>query len=380
MSIALQKTLSLLILILIGLLLKQKLIKEDHHKGIKTIILDIALPAMIFVALLKIEINPDLLILPILAILFNILMIFITRLAMPAFGAEPNSAAMRTMMLLLPSLAPGLTCFPFVAEYLGDDVLAWAALSDIGNKLFVLIIAYLLAMSWYYKNHSLAVRSNSQKIKELLIAMLREPINMVILVAVLLLVFGINLETLPVFISESIVMMKNMMTPLVLLFIGIAVIFKWDQLKMITALLTFRAGFTFLLSGIFILLVPMPTEAAVLLAVVFPQSAVSFWPFAHMSAVRSMEMANPDLKGNQTFDLELSINILAISMPFSTLLILAIFTSGTYFLNPYHVLTFGGLMITGSLVPKMLKLIMNSGFSFNPLPEEKLKDSSIKKA
>jgi malate permease and related proteins len=377
MSIALQKTLSLLILILIGLLLKQKLIKEDQQKGIKTIILDIALPAMIFVALLKIEINPDLLMLPVLAIIFNILMIFITRLVMPVFGAEPNSAAMRTMMLLLPSLAPGLTCFPFVAEYLGDDVLAWAALADIGNKMFVLIIAYLLAMSWFYRNHNLTARSNGQKIKELLLAMLKEPINLVILTAVLLLSFGINLESLPIFISESIVMMKNMMTPLVLLFIGIAVIFKWDQLRMIAVLLTFRAGFTFIISGIFILLVPMPSEAAILLAVVFPQSAVSFWPFAHMSAVRSIEKANHDLKGKPTFDLELGINILAVSMPFSTLLILGVFTSDQYFLNPYHVLIFGGLLIAGSLLPKLVQLVKYTEFPFNPLPGDKLKDSSI---
>jgi malate permease and related proteins len=378
MSIALQKTLSLLILILIGLLLKQKLIKENQQKGIKTIILDIALPAMIFVALLKIEINSDLLMLPVLAIVFNVLMLFITRLVMPVFGAEPNSAAMRTMMLLLPSLAPGLTCFPFVAEYLGDDVLAWAALSDVGNKLFVLIIAYLLAMSWYYKNHQLAARSNGQKIKELLLAMLREPINMVILVALILLAFGINLETLPIFISEAIVMMKNMMTPLVLLFIGIAVILKWDQLRMITALLTFRAGFTFLVSGLFILLVPMPSEAAILLAVVFPQSAVSFWPFAHMSAVRSLEKSKPQLAEKPTFDLELGINILAVSMPFSTLLILGVFTSGSYFLNPYHVLTFGGLMIAGSLLPKVFQMARNTEFSWNPLTEDELKDSSAK--
>jgi predicted permease len=134
-------------------------------------------------------------------------------------------------MMLLPSLAPGLSCFPFLVEYLGDDVLAWGALADIGNKIFVLILAYLLAMHWFYKSHGLANRSNGQKIKELCIAMVKEPINMVLIIAILLLSFGLNLEKLPLFLSESIVMMKNMMTPLVLLFIGVAVIFKWDQLR-----------------------------------------------------------------------------------------------------------------------------------------------------
>ncbi len=376
MSIALQKTLSLLLLIVIGLLLQKKLLKEDQKKGIKTIILDIALPAMIFVALLKIEINPDLLILPVLALVFNIAMTILSRYTMPLFGAEPNTPAMRTLMLLLPSLAPGLTCFPFVAEYLGDDVLAWAALADIGNKLFVLIIAYLLAMSWYYKNHQMAARSNGQKIKELFLAMLREPINIVIFGAIILLSFGINLESMPLFLSEAILMMKNMMTPLVLLFIGIAVILKWDQLRMITSLLVFRAGFTFLLSGVFIWIVPLPSEAAVLLAVVFPQSAVSFWPFAHMSAIRTMEVNKEDQKFNPTFDLELGINVLAVSMPFSTLLILGIFTSGSYFTNYVHVLAVGALMISASLIPKLIHWIKNSDFSLESISEKELKDSS----
>ena len=355
--------------------LKKKIVSPDQNKGIKTIILEIALPAMIFVALLKIEINPDLLILPVLALIFNIILLIFTRYAMPVFGIENSSASMRTLMLLIPSLAPGLTCFPFVVEYLGDDVLAWAALSDIGNKVFVLIAAYMLAMSWFYKNHQLKSRSNTQKIKELLISMVKEPINLVIISAIILLSIGVNLDSMPIFLSDAILMMKNMMTPLVLLFIGIAVVFKWAQLRMITALLVFRAGFIFMLSGIFVLLVPLPNEAAILLAVVFPQSAVSFWPFAHMSAVRSLELKNKDLEKKPTFDLELGINVLAVSMPFSTLLILGVFTSGTYFTNPYHILLFGAIMLSLAMIPKIIQLLKSTEIGLDSLTEKKLDDS-----
>lgn len=375
MSIALQKTLSLLLLILLGIFLKRKFSNADQNKGIKTIILDIALPAMIFVALLKIEINADLMILPVLALVFNVLMLAVTRYVMPIFGVEEGTSSMRTLMLLIPSLAPGLTCFPFVVEYLGDDILAWAALSDIGNKVFVLLIAYMLAMSWFYKNHRLPARSNTEKIKQLLLSMVKEPINLVIISAILLLSFGVNLESMPIFLSDAILMMKNMMTPLVLLFIGIAVVFKWAQLRVIASLLTFRAGFVFLLSGVFVFLVPMPNEAAILLAVVFPQSAVSFWPFAHMSAVRSMELGNKELESNPTFDLELGINVLAISMPFSTLLILGVFTSGSYFTNPYHILLFGGLMLCISVIPKVFQYIKSTDIGFGVLPDKEFKDS-----
>ncbi len=377
MSIALHKTFSLLLLILIGILLKRKIMKEDHKNGLKIMILDLALPAMIFVALLSIEVNHDLLILPLLALAFNGLMILATRYLLPLFGIENNTPTMRTLLLLLPSLAPGLSCFPFIVEFLGDEYLAWAALADIGNKVFVLIIAYLLATAWYYKINQLPVNSSWAKIKGLLMAMVKEPINLVIVTALVLLSFGVNLETLPTFLSESILMVKNMMTPLVLLYIGIAVVFNWSQIKMIWSVLVFRAGITFLFSGLLIALIPMPSEAAIILAIVFPLSACSFWPFAHMSAIRAMESLGKDeVKNESTFDLTLGINILAISLPFSTLLILGVLSSASYFVKPYSALLMGGLFLLIFILPKLYQMILSKEFTFFDVSEPKVKDST----
>ncbi|WP_291785616.1 permease [Cecembia sp.] len=377
MSIALHKTFSLLLLILIGILLKRKILKEDHKNGLKIMILDLALPAMIFVALLSIEVNHDLLILPLLALAFNGLMILATRYLLPLFGVENNTPTMRTLLLLLPSLAPGLSCFPFIVEFLGDEYLAWAALADIGNKVFVLIIAYLLATAWYYKINQLPVNSSWAKIKGLLMAMVKEPINLVIVTALVLLSFGVNLETLPTFLRESILMVKNMMTPLVLLYIGIAVVFNWSQIKMIWSVLVFRAGITFLFSGLLIALIPMPSEAAIILAIVFPLSACSFWPFAHMSAIRAMESLGKDeVKNESTFDLTLGINILAISLPFSTLLILGVLSSASYFVKPYSALLMGGLFLLIFILPKLYQMILSKEFTFFDVSEPKVKDST----
>lgn len=378
MSIALHKTFSLLLLIFIGILLKRKILKEDHKNGLKIMILDLALPAMIFVALLSIEVNQDLLILPLLALAFNGLMLLGTRYLLPLFGVENNTPTMRTLLLLLPSLAPGLSCFPFIVEFLGDEYLAWAALADIGNKVFVLIIAYLLATAWYYKINQLPVNSSWAKIKGLLIAMVKEPINLVIVIALVLLSFGVNLETLPSFLSESILMVKNMMTPLVLLYIGIAVVFNWSQIKMIWSVLIFRAGITFLFSGLLIALIPMPSEAAIILAIVFPLSACSFWPFAHMSAVKAMESLGKDEgKKEPTFDLTLGINILAISLPFSTILILAVLSSASYFVQPHSALLMGGLFLLIFILPKLYQVILSKEFTFFELSEPKVKDSTV---
>ncbi|AWW32351.1 permease [Echinicola strongylocentroti] len=368
MSIAIQKTLSLLLLIAIGFLLKNKLNKEEHKKGLKIIILNIALPAIIFVALLKIQIQPDLLFLPILALVFNLLMLVVGKYVLPLYGIENDTPTMRTLLMLLPSLAPGLSCFPFLVEYLGDEALAWGALADIGNKVFVLVLTYLLAMQWYYRVNQSVNHSGNQKVRGLLISMLNEPINMVMIGAIILLSFGFTLDSLPYFLSDAVLQMKNMMTPLILIFIGVAAVLKWEQLKMIVALLAFRSGITFLISGLLVTFLPLPNEAAILLAVVFPQSACSFWPFAHMSAVSALE--KKDSNGSKTFDLTLGLNILAVSLPFSTLVILGVFSSGNYFLNPYHIFLGGFSLMLLAAVPVVIQLLKKSSVSYKLSEEE----------
>ena len=151
MSPALQKTLSILLLIGVGLLLKRKLRNREELGGIKMLILSIALPATIFIALLKIRVEAELLVLPLMALGFNLIMFAIGYFIIPLLNIEAKSSAHRTLMMLFPSLAPGLSCFPFLVEYLGDESLAWAALADVGNKVFGLIILYIIAMNWYYR-------------------------------------------------------------------------------------------------------------------------------------------------------------------------------------------------------------------------------------
>ena len=74
MNIALQKTLGMLLLILVGLFLQKKIISKEGLSGTKVLILSVALPATIFVALLKIQLDISLLILPVLALTFNLIM------------------------------------------------------------------------------------------------------------------------------------------------------------------------------------------------------------------------------------------------------------------------------------------------------------------
>ena len=375
MPVAIQTSLSLLLMILLGYFLRSKLDSDAHRKGLKVVILDLALPAMIFVALLGIKMDAEILILPVLVLVWNGLMLGAGYFGLPWMGVERNSAQHRTWLMLLPSLAPGLSCFPFLIEYLGEEALAWGALADVGNKVYVLIFAYLIAMTWYYRVHRMGSRSNGEKVKQLFLAMLQEPINIVLILAIVLLSLGWNMESLPGFLGKSILSLKDVMTPLILLFIGMSVILKWKQIQSIFSLLMLRAGISLLLSAILVSVFSFPSTAAILLVVVFPLSSCSFWPFAHMSAVRQLELNGEKSDKQKTFDLELGINILAVSLPFSTLLILGIFSAGEYFIDPVRIAGFGLALVFIPLISKIILWIKGLDLSFDLSKNQDFKNS-----
>ncbi|MEH6407880.1 MAG: permease, partial [Leeuwenhoekiella sp.] len=237
MDFTLQKTFTFILFIGIGLLLKLKFEGKNEISGIKKIILNLALPATIFIALLGIKIDAGLLLLPIMALALNAILFFGFPLLLPIVGIEKNTPKYRTVKMLIPSLAPGLSCFPFIMEFLGDGYLAKAAMADLGNKVFVLMILYLVAMNWHYKLQSQVIRTQASKLKSLFVAMVAEPVNLFIAVALLLLAFGINMDSLPFVISDTLLRLSTLMTPLVLLFIGLAVKIRRKQFAQILSVL-----------------------------------------------------------------------------------------------------------------------------------------------
>ena len=355
MNSAVIKTLSLFLMIVIGFLLRKKIKSKDQKEGIKTIILSLALPATIFIALLKIEFEPTMVFIPILALGFNLILYFVVDKLPLQSAFDIPASQHRAATLLLPSLAPGLSCFPFILEYSGEIPFAMAALGDIGNKVFVLIIAYLIAMSWYLKNRAPTKSAERSKIKDLLKALVEEPVNMVIATAIVMLSLGLNFQSLPEFITMNIDRLSLMMTPLVLLFIGISMKLTRQQARVILSILFFRSGISFLLSSILLILLPPQGVAITLLIVVFPQSACSFWPFAHMAAVAELESKSEGKTNIKVFDLEFAMNILACSLPFSVILILGIYSSGSFFTNVTNTFIGASVCLVTATIPVFAK-------------------------
>lgn len=355
MDFTLQKTVTFLIFIGIGVLLKLKFKSKEEIDGIKKIILNLALPATIGIALLGVEIDPGLLLLPFVALGLNLLLYWAFPYLTVFTGLKKGTSQYRTARLLIPSLAPGLSCFPFILEFLGDDYLAQAAMADLGNKVFVLIVLYLVAMNWHYKLQARQIRKTGSKIKSLLQAMISEPVNVFIGVALVLVGFGISMDSLPVIISDSLQRLSLLMTPLVLLFIGLAVKIKRKQFARLISILFLRAALVTGTCGLLIALGGIQLTNDILLFLAFGLSACSFWPFAHISAVEVQEDHVP--RKQRTFDSNFAVSLLALSFPLSTTLILGILSSGSLFSSATPVMVLTLVLLTIGMTPYVVKQV-----------------------
>jgi hypothetical protein len=320
-----EKALSFIVFIGIGILLKLKFKSKDEENGLKKIILLLALPATIFIALLKVKLDSNLLLLPFIALGFNVFLYLITPTLLVILDIT-DKAENNTARLLIPSLAPGLSCFPFILEFLGEDYLAKAAMADLGNKFFVLFVLYLIAVKWYYTNQSIAKAPAFKNIKSLIKVMLFEPVNLFIIVALILVCSGVSLADLPTFIQEALNRLSYIMTPLILLFIGIAVRLRKNQLFKIFSLLMLRAGLTLFVISIFMMLSKISIKNEILFMISFSLSACSFWPFAHISSIAAKE--KDVITINKTFNTDFALSILALSLPLSVIIILGVLTLG----------------------------------------------------
>lgn len=373
MDIGFQKTVVFLFFIFIGILLKSKFKSKEEISGIKKIILNLALPATIFIALLGIKVEPHLLVLPLLALGLNLLLFLAMPFILPVMGIGRGTPEFRTAKLLVPSLAPGLSSFPFILEFLGEDYLAKAAMSDLGNKVFVLFFLYLVAMNWHYGLQSNGQKNDGKKLGPLIKAMVSEPVNIFIGMALVLLAFGMSMDSLPFFLSETLEKLSLIMTPLVLLFIGLAVKIKRKQFFQIFSLLCTRAGLVLLICGAFVLISGIQAQNEILLILAFGLSACSFWPYAHIAAVDSMEMEVEPQK--KTFSSSFGVAVLALSFPLSTMLILAVLNSGSFFEHSYTILLVALLLLAiGLSIPLCIGL--NKKWSIQRIVGYKLKSAT----
>lgn len=359
MNNAVATTLSLFLLIILGFTLRSKFSTDREKEGIKILILSVALPAMIFVGLQKVEFTIDVLAFPVCALVFNWLAFYFTDVIAILFRLSKNDPARRTMKMLIPSLAPGLTCFPFLLEYFGEATMANAAIADVGNKVFVLIILYLLALSLYQSTLDSQKITETSRIKSLVKSLFYEPVNVVIIVGIAMISMDLRYEQFPQFLQMTIDYTSMIMTPLVLMYIGLSVKLNWKQIKTIWSALLMRSAFAFMCSAALLMVLKVDDPLLAVLIVLFPQSSCSFWPYAHMHVMNKLSAENGGKE--PIFDIDLAMNIMAFSLPLSTVIILSLSTYGVKIANPALVFKLGLVLFLVTLVPAAVAWLFKGG-------------------
>lgn len=341
-----QKAIALMLLIVTGFLLQKKFKDPISTGAIRYFILNVALPATIFLSVIDIDTQLDLIRLPTFALGVNICLMLVGFLLTSTLLKQTEKSKNRALILLFPSLAPGLTVYPFIEQFLGRSALAWAALADMGNKLFVLIGLYTLAIYWFQQatvtNSSNQGRGQWVNIVNFL---LTEPVNLAIIIGVVLAVLELG-QDLPLAFTDMVQKFAACATPLILFYVGISLNLKSLQFGTILLVLLAKAGTGFLLSAAALILLQPKSMEEVTLFVALPQASFSLWPLLHATKINSQSE-----KTAAFFDTEFATAMLALSFPFSIFVLLLIFSSGDFLTSAQHLSWVGGgfLVLFGCL-------------------------------
>ncbi|MGK7878277.1 MAG: AEC family transporter [Xenococcaceae cyanobacterium] len=348
-NLGIQKIIPLALFVAIGYILKGKFEQSAAVGAIKTFIVNVALPTALVLSIIKIDTRLGVLSLPIFGLSINFYLLGVAFVLARFVVPRSEKAKARSLILMFASLAPGLTVYPFTQEFLGQKGLAWAALVDVGNKLFVLIGLYVLALYWQQRAAGKA-QINSTQFKTIGLTLLREPANLAVILGLLIVGLNMGLADIPGPILEVLQRLAACATPLILFFVGISLEPKASQFQEILSVLLLRsaAGFWFS-AGAIALLNPDPFEA--ILFTVLPQSGCSLWPLLYASQMNTQEMLKQGEKTRRrylTFDTEFALGLLTTSIPLSICINLTIFSSGSFFNSPLNLGLVGSILLAGS--------------------------------
>ncbi|BAY13647.1 AEC family transporter [Calothrix sp. NIES-2098] len=345
-DLGLQKAFPLLLLIAAGYCLQKKFQEAAAVGALKTFIVNAALPGMIFLSILDIDTKISLLYLALLALLINIYFLAVSFGLARLIISNKDQRKARSLILMFPSLGTGLTTYPFVEEFLGKTSLAEVAVADIGNKMFVLIGLYALAMYWFYQRTAASIKKPTQWHKVML-GLLNEPMNIAIILGLFLVMF--NLKTaVPIIALDAVKKLAACSTPLILFFVGVSLNIQGLELKTIGTVLLLRSSLGFWFSAAAIALIHPSSGINFLLIAILPQAGLSVWPLIYASQINTQEiqqMQGENLRRPTTFDTEFALGLLAISIPFSICMILFVLCQGSFFTTPQHLFLIGSLIL-----------------------------------
>lgn len=148
-----QEFIFILLLIGTGYFFKKiHILKEQDGEVISRIVFNITLPALIIISLNSVDIEPSLIMIPFLVILFGL----ITSLLAFFIFKNERKEFKGSMMMLSTGYNVGLFAFPLVEAIWGAKGLLYFGMFDVGNSFLVFGLSYILGS--YYSEDSIRLK------------------------------------------------------------------------------------------------------------------------------------------------------------------------------------------------------------------------------
>jgi hypothetical protein len=200
---------------------------------------------------------------------------------------------------------------------------------------------YALAIYWFQQESYLPTNKPLAQWKSIGQFLLTEPVNAAIVLGLGFASFHIGTADLPVAVVDMVQKFALCATPLILFYVGVSLNLQKLQFGMLLLVLMARAGVGFLISAAAIVILQPTSIEAIALFIALPQASCSLWPLLHATKINQQ---NPS--ESPFFDIDFATAFLALSFPFSILVLLLVFTGGSFFYAPLH-LTATGLGLIG---------------------------------
>ncbi len=260
----------IVIIIGIGYLLKQiGVLREKDGEVISRIIFKLTLPALVVVTFDSVEIQTNLILLPIIVLVYGII---VSLLGLVIFKNEEKELK-GTFLMMSSGFNVGLFAFPLVFALWGIDGLSYFSMFDVGTSFIVFGVSYILGS--YFSKEGLSLKP-IEIVKKLVKSV---PLMTYIFASIL----NLNHIKLPEMVIDVASTISGANIPLSLLLLGLYLNFRFEKqfVKPLLKFLTFRYGVGLLVGLTLFFLLPFEEmfRYTILIGLLLPVAASAI-PFA----------------------------------------------------------------------------------------------------
>lgn len=337
-------SIELLTLIVIGLIYQFILADNAIVNSLKTLIIKLFLPVLIFTAFANLADIHAFMLYPLFSIIFSFFLFIFFKILLKNTTAKNDY---HTHIMMLSTFAPGLSVYPFIQAFMTRADLANAALLDFGEKLFIFIFIYFVCFYFLGRKVNIPKIKNikkSQQTINILKNIVTEPVNIAIFFGVLFLLLQIKVQKISPAVATILMDIGDTTVLLVMLFIGLS-LKKFKVIKGLQTilLLLMRAGLGLLFTAAFCYVTGITNRDVILILTAFTLGSVSFWPYVNMHY--SNKLYQTDFYNDA-----LALQFLTFSFPLTILLMFILFNLNITMIRSSDLFIIGGIVTITSLI------------------------------